>query len=222
MNEIMIEARGITKSYGQVTVLSGVDLDIEKHKITSISGASGAGKTTLLQILGTLNAPDAGSLTIGGTRVDGLKGNALSAFRNQRIGFIFQFHRLLPEFTAVENVLMPAWIQGNDSSRHKDRAERLLKDLGLGSRLHHLPNQLSGGEQQRVAAARALMNEPEVVLADEPTGNLDSGNADSLFELFIELRDREGQTFVVVTHNDAMAQRGDARLHLMDGRMAQP
>ncbi len=222
MKEIMIEAYGITKSYGQVTVLNGVDLEIEKHKITAISGASGAGKTTLLQILGTLDAPDSGTLSIGGTRVEGLQGNALSAFRNRRIGFIFQFHRLLPEFTAVENVLMPAWIQGNDSDRHKERAERLLKDLGLGSRLRHLPNQLSGGEQQRVAAARALMNEPDVVLADEPTGNLDSGNANSLFELFVELRDREGQTFVVVTHNDAMAARGDARLHLKDGQISSP
>ena len=222
MNEIMIEARGIVKSFGDVRVLKGVDLDIEQHKITSISGASGAGKTTLLQILGTLHTPDAGSLTIGGTQVDGLQGKALAEFRNRRIGFIFQFHRLLPEFSAVENVLMPAWIQGNDSSLHKSRAERLLKDLGLGSRLHHLPNQLSGGEQQRVAAARALMNEPDVVLADEPTGNLDSGNADSLFELFVELRDREGQTFVVVTHNEAMASRGDARLHLVDGNIALP
>lgn len=221
MNEIMIEARGIVKSFGDVRVLKGVDLNIEKHKITSISGASGAGKTTLLQILGTLHTPDAGELSIGGTRVEGLHGKALAEFRNQRIGFIFQFHRLLPEFTAVENVLMPAWIQGNDSALHKSRAERLLKDLGLGSRLHHLPNQLSGGEQQRVAAARALMNEPDVVLADEPTGNLDSGNADSLFELFVELRDREGQTFVVVTHNEAMADRGDARLHLVDGNIAQ-
>ena len=222
MNEIMIEARGIVKSFGDVRVLKGVDLDIEQHKITSISGASGAGKTTLLQILGTLHPPDAGALAIGGTQVHGLQGEALAEFRNQRIGFIFQFHRLLPEFSAVENVLMPAWIQGNDSSLHKSRAERLLKDLGMGSRLHHLPNQLSGGEQQRVAAARALMNEPDVVLADEPTGNLDSGNADSLFELFVELRDREGQTFVVVTHNEAMASRGDARLHLMDGNIALP
>ncbi len=222
MNEIMIEARGIVKSFGDVRVLKGVDLDIEQHKITSISGASGAGKTTLLQILGTLHTPDAGSLAIGGTQVHGLQRKALAEFRNQRIGFIFQFHRLLPEFSAVENVLMPAWIQGNDSSLHKSRAERLLKDLGMGSRLHHLPNQLSGGEQQRVAAARALMNEPDVVLADEPTGNLDSGNADSLFELFVELRDREGQTFVVVTHNEAMASRGDARLHLMDGNIALP
>lgn len=222
MNEIMIEARGIVKSFGDVRVLKGVDLDIEQHKITSISGASGAGKTTLLQILGTLHTPDAGSLAIGGTQVHGLQRKALAEFRNQRIGFIFQFHRLLPEFSAVENVLMPAWIQGNDSSLHKSRAERLLKDLGMGSRLHHLPNQLSGGEQQRVAAARALMNEPDVVLADEPTGNLDSGNADSLFELFVELRDREGQTFVVVTHNEAMASRGDARLHLIDGNIALP
>ena len=210
MNEIIIEARGITKSYGQVTVLNGVDLKIEKHKITSISGASGAGKTTLLQILGTLNSPDAGSLTIGDTCINELKGNALSTFRNKRIGFIFQFHRLLPEFTAVENVLMPAWIQGNDSNRYKDRAERLLKDLGLGSRFHHLPNQLSGGEQQRVAAARALMNEPDVVLADEPTGNLDSGNANSLFELFVELRDREGHHLGKRTRDLCWPRRGQS------------
>ena len=212
MNEIMIEARGISKSYGQVTVLSGVDLDIEKHKITSISGASGAGKTTLLQILGTLNAPDAGSLTIGGTHVDGLKGNALSAFRNQRIGFIFQFHRLLPEFTAVENVLMPAWIQGNESSRHKDRAERLLKDLGLGSRLHHLPNQLSGGEQQRVAAARALMNEPDVVLADEPTGSLDKSRGEDIIDLLKSLCVNNQTSLVVVTHDVEIASQMKRRL----------
>lgn len=219
MNEIMIEAHGITKSFGDVTVLKGLDLTIEKNKITSITGASGAGKTTLLQILGTLHTPDSGTLRIGGTELSQLDRKALAAFRNQRIGFIFQFHRLLPEFTALENVLMPAWIHGPETAHQKNRAERLLNDLGMGHRLHHHPSQLSGGEQQRVAAARALMNEPDVVLADEPTGNLDSGNAESLLELFIELRDREGQTFVVVTHNEGLAERGDARLHLIDGRL---
>ena len=215
----MIQARGITKSFGDVEVLRGIDLDIRRNEITAITGASGAGKTTLLQILGTLHAPDSGTLQIGDQHVESLKGKALAAFRNQRIGFIFQFHRLLPEFSALENVLMPAWIFGEDGTREKDRAERLLRDLGLGDRMHHSPNQLSGGEQQRVAAARALMNEPDVVLADEPTGNLDSGNADSLFELFEELRDREGQTFVVVTHNNRMAQRGNHQLTLADGRL---
>lgn len=215
----MIQARGITKSFGDVPVLRGIDLDIPRHQITSITGASGAGKTTLLQILGTLHAPDAGELVIGGKAVEQLKGQSLAEFRNRRIGFIFQFHRLLPEFNALENVLMPAWIAGKDGGREKSRAERLLRDLGLGDRMLHNPNQLSGGEQQRVAAARALMNEPDVVLADEPTGNLDSGNAESLFELFQELRDREGQTFVVVTHNQAMAQRGNFTLNLADGRL---
>ena len=219
MNEIMIEAQGITKAFGDVTVLKGLDLAIEKNKITSITGASGAGKTTLLQILGTLHTPDSGTLRIGGTEVSQLDRKALAAFRNRRIGFIFQFHRLLPEFTALENVLMPAWIHGPETALQKDRAQRLLNDLGMGHRLHHHPSQLSGGEQQRVAAARALMNEPDVVLADEPTGNLDSGNAESLLELFVELRDREGQTFVVVTHNEGLAERGDARLHLVDGRL---
>jgi lipoprotein-releasing system ATP-binding protein len=219
MNEIMIEAQGITKAFGDVTVLKGLDLAIEKNKITSITGASGAGKTTLLQILGTLHTPDSGTLRIGGTEVSQLDRKALAAFRNQRIGFIFQFHRLLPEFTALENVLMPAWIHGPETALQNDRAKRLLNDLGMGHRLHHHPSQLSGGEQQRVAAARALMNEPDVVLADEPTGNLDSGNAESLLELFVELRDREGQTFVVVTHNEGLAERGDARLHLVDGHL---
>jgi len=193
-------------------------LDIRRNEITAITGASGAGKTTLLQILGTLHSPDAGQLRIGDQHIESLKGSELAAFRNQRIGFIFQFHRLLPEFSALENVLMPAWISGQDGSLEKARAERLLKDLGMGDRMHHAPNKLSGGEQQRVAAARALMNQPDVVLADEPTGNLDSGNADSLFNLFEELRDREGQTFVVVTHNNAMAKRGNRTLHMADGQ----
>ena len=170
-----------------------------------------------MQILGTLDAPDAGELKIRGQHVNGLKGRNLSAFRNSNIGFIFQFHRLLQEFSALENVLMPAWVAGKDDQVTKDRASGLLRDLGLGDRLTHLPAQLSGGEQQRVAAARSLMNNPAVVLADEPTGNLDSGNADSLFDLFVELRDREGQTFVVVTHNEKLAARGDRTVSMRDG-----
>lgn len=217
MNDLMIEARGIRKQFGDLEVLKNIDLDIRSQEITSIVGASGAGKTTLLQILGTLDAPDAGELKIRGEHVIGLKGRNLSAFRNSNIGFIFQFHRLLQEFSALENVLMPAWVAGKDDQVTKDRASGLLRDLGLGDRLTHLPAQLSGGEQQRVAAARSLMNNPAVVLADEPTGNLDSGNADSLFDLFVELRDREGQTFVVVTHNEKLAARGDRIVSMQDG-----
>jgi lipoprotein-releasing system ATP-binding protein len=217
MNDLMIEARGIRKQFGDLEVLKNIDLDIRSQEITSIVGASGAGKTTLLQILGTLDAPDAGELKIRGEHVIGLKGRNLSAFRNSNIGFIFQFHRLLQEFSALENVLMPAWVAGKDDQVTKDRASGLLRDLGLGDRLTHLPAQLSGGEQQRVAAARSLMNNPAVVLADEPTGNLDSGNADSLFDLFVELRDREGQTFVVVTHNEKLAARGDRIVSMRDG-----
>ena len=217
MNDLMIEARGIRKQFGDLEVLKNIDLDIRSQEITSIVGASGAGKTTLLQILGTLDAPDAGELKIRGEHVIGLKGRNLSAFRNSNIGFIFQFHRLLQEFSALENVLMPAWVAGKDDKGTKDRASGLLRDLGLGDRLTHLPAQLSGGEQQRVAAARSLMNNPAVVLADEPTGNLDSGNADSLFDLFVELRDREGQTFVVVTHNEKLAARGNRIVSMRDG-----
>ncbi len=217
MNDLMIEARAIRKQFGDLEVLKNIDLDIRSQEITSIVGASGAGKTTLLQILGTLDAPDAGELKIRGQHVNGLKGRNLSAFRNSNIGFIFQFHRLLQEFSALENVLMPAWVAGKDDQVTKDRASGLLRDLGLGDRLTHLPAQLSGGEQQRVAAARSLMNNPAVVLADEPTGNLDSGNADSLFDLFVELRNREGQTFVVVTHNEKLAARGDRTVSMRDG-----
>jgi lipoprotein-releasing system ATP-binding protein len=217
MNDLMIEARGIRKQFGDLEVLKNIDLDIRSQEITAIVGASGAGKTTLLQIIGTLDAPDAGELKIRGQHVIGLKGRSLSAFRNSNIGFIFQFHRLLQEFSALENVLMPAWVAGKDDQITKDRASGLLRDLGLGDRLTHLPAQLSGGEQQRVAAARSLMNNPAIVLADEPTGNLDSGNADSLFDLFLELRDREGQTFVVVTHNERLAARGDRTVSMRDG-----
>jgi len=221
MNDLMIEARGIRKQFGDLEVLKNIDLDIRSQEITSIVGASGAGKTTLLQIIGTLDAPDAGELKIRGQHVLGLKGRNLSAFRNSNIGFIFQFHRLLQEFSALENVLMPAWVAGKDDQITKDRASGLLRDLGLGDRLTHMPAQLSGGEQQRVAAARSLMNNPAIVLADEPTGNLDSGNADSLFDLFLELRDREGQTFVVVTHNERLASRGDRTVSMRDGVIIQ-
>jgi len=215
----MIQARGIAKKFGSFEVLKGIDLDIPKGEITSIVGASGAGKTTLLQILGTLNTPDAGTLRIGGQEVHALNRKQLAAFRNQHIGFIFQFHRLLPEFTALENVLMPAWIAGNDGKEYEQYATQLLVDLGLQDHLKQSPSTLSGGEQQRVAAARALMNRPSVVLADEPTGNLDSGNADSLFDLFVELRDRVQQTFIVVTHNEKLAQRGDNLIKLADGKL---
>ena len=215
----MIQARGIAKKFGSFEVLKGIDLDIPKGEITSIVGASGAGKTTLLQILGTLNTADAGTLRIGGQEVHALNRKQLAAFRNQHIGFIFQFHRLLPEFTALENVLMPAWIAGNDGKEYEQYATQLLVDLGLQDHLKQSPSTLSGGEQQRVAAARALMNRPSVVLADEPTGNLDSGNADSLFDLFVELRDRVQQTFIVVTHNEKLAQRGDHLIKLADGKL---
>lgn len=220
--EPLIVAENIRKSFGEVDVLRGIDLVIPSGQITSIVGASGAGKTTLLQILGTLLPPDSGELRIQGVSVRHLKGKALAAFRNAHIGFIFQFHRLLPEFNALENVLLPAWVAGRDDRATRDRAERLLRDLGLGDRLTHAPAALSGGEQQRVAAARALMNEPAVILADEPTGNLDSGNAAALFDLFKELRDREGATFAVVTHNADLAQSGDHIVRIQDGRILQP
>lgn len=219
MNATMIQARGIVKRFGSLQVLKGIDLDIQKGDITSIVGASGAGKTTLLQILGTLNTPDAGTLRIGNEDVHTLGRKQLAAFRNQHIGFIFQFHRLLPEFTALENVLMPAWIGGHDQKDAEEYATKLLVDLGLKDHLNQSPGTLSGGEQQRVAAARALMNRPSVVLADEPTGNLDSGNADSLFDLFIELQERVQQTFIVVTHNEQLAQRGNHILQLSDGKL---
>tara|TARA_Y100000385_G_scaffold287850_1_gene353019 strand:- start:63 stop:725 length:663 start_codon:yes stop_codon:yes gene_type:complete len=219
MNATMIEARGITKQFDSFDVLKGIDLDIPKGQITSIVGASGAGKTTLLQILGTLNTPDSGTLRIDNQDVHTLNQKQLAAFRNQHIGFIFQFHRLLPEFTALENVLMPAWIAGRNDKEAEGYATKLLVDLGLQDNLQQSPSTLSGGEQQRVAAARALMNQPSVVLADEPTGNLDSGNADSLIDLFEELRDRVKQTFIVVTHNEKLAQRGDHVIKLSDGKL---
>lgn len=215
----MIQARGITKQFDSFDVLKGIDLDIPKSQITSIVGASGAGKTTLLQILGTLNTADSGTLRIDNQDVHALNRKQLAAFRNQHIGFIFQFHRLLPEFTALENVLMPAWIAGRNDKEAKSYATQLLVELGLQDHLQKSPSTLSGGEQQRVAAARALMNQPSVVLADEPTGNLDSDNAESLFDLFVELRDRVKQTFIVVTHNEKLAERGDHVVKLSDGKL---
>lgn len=216
----MIKATQLTRAYGDLPVLKGIDLLIEPGEIVSIVGASGAGKSTLLHILGTLDRPDGGQVFIDNQEVTRLASKALAQFRNQRIGFIFQFHNLLAEFTALENVCMPAWI-GNQTDERvvRQRATELLTRLGLGDRLHHLPSQLSGGEQQRTAVARALVNQPAVVFADEPSGNLDSSNAQELHRLFFSLRDELGQTFVIVTHNDELARMADRRLEMRDGKM---
>jgi lipoprotein-releasing system ATP-binding protein len=213
----MIEAQGIKKKYGTLEVLKGVDLRVAKGEVVSIVGASGAGKTTLLQILGTLENADAGSLTIDGQHVTGLGRRALSAFRNKHIGFVFQFHQLLPEFTALENVMMPGLIAGRSKYDCLPRAVELLTRLNVLARKEHKPNQLSGGEQQRVAVARALFNNPSVVLADEPSGNLDSAHAKELHQLFFELRKEIGQTFVIVTHNEELADMADRKLTIKDG-----
>lgn len=213
----MIKTSGIVKSYNGLQVLKGINLHIEAGEIVSIVGASGAGKTTLLQILGTLDKPDNGSIIIAGTDVTKLKQNSLSAFRNRQIGFVFQFHQLLPEFTALENVCMPAWIAKTSKSVAEKRAKELLDYLGLSERMKHKPSELSGGEQQRVAVARALMNAPSVLLADEPSGNLDSKNAQELHDLFFKLRDEFKQTFVIVTHNEELANRADRKLTIKDG-----
>ena len=214
----MIQAENIVKRYGDLEVLRGVDLTVKSGEIVSIVGASGAGKTTLLQILGTLALPDAGTLSVGGQSTSGMSRRELSAFRNTHLGFVFQFHRLLPEFNALENVMMPAWIAGNKGKGAQALATHLLEELGLGHRLEHNPSELSGGEQQRVAVARALMNEPSVLLADEPSGNLDSENASALHDLFFDLRERLGQTIVLVTHNEDLANRADRMLRMADGR----
>ena len=214
----MIQATNIVKRFGELEVLRGVDLTVNAGEIVSIVGASGAGKTTLLQILGTLDLPDAGEVAIGGQSTAGLSRRELSAFRNAHLGFVFQFHRLLPEFNALENVLMPAWIAGKSTDESRVRAKELLEELGMGHRIEHNPSELSGGEQQRVAVARALMNAPSVLLADEPSGNLDSENAAMLHDLFFELRDRLGQTIVLVTHNEPLAQRADRMLRMADGQ----
>ena len=213
----MIDASGIRKRYGTLEVLKGVDLHVAKGEIVSIVGASGAGKTTLLQILGTLERADGGSLRIAGEELLGMGSAALSAFRNRHIGFVFQFHHLLPEFTALENVLMPGLIAGKSQNECRPRAEELLTRLNVIARKEHKPSQLSGGEQQRVAVARALFNSPSVVLADEPSGNLDSAHARELHQLFFDLRKELGQTFVIVTHNEELANMADRKLTIKDG-----
>jgi lipoprotein-releasing system ATP-binding protein len=213
----MISAKNIHKAYGPLHVLKGVDVDIRQGEVISIVGASGAGKTTLLHILGTLDRPDSGSLTIGDTEITRLQGRRISVFRNRQIGFVFQFHHLLPEFTALENVCMPAFIAGTGKKQAEEKAAELLGFLGLSDRLQHKPSELSGGEQQRVAVARALINDPAVILADEPSGNLDSATARELHRLFFTLRDKFRQTFVIVTHNEELAAMADRKLVMKDG-----
>lgn len=213
----MIRAKEIHKSYGTLNVLKGVSLSIESGEIVSIVGASGAGKSTLLHIIGTLDQPDSGKLEIAGTNINSLSDRKLSAFRNKNIGFVFQFHHLLPEFTALENVCIPAFIAGIGKREAEQRAKKILNLLGLEKRMEHKPAALSGGEQQRVAVARALINQPAVVLADEPSGNLDSVNAKELHQLFFQLREEFKQTFVIVTHNEELAEMADRRLVMKDG-----
>ena len=213
----MIKLEGITKSFGSLQVLKGIDLEINKGEIVSIVGPSGAGKTTLLQIMGTLDEPDAGTVQIDGTVVSRMKEKELSAFRNKNIGFVFQFHQLLPEFTALENVMIPALIAGVSSKEANNRATKILDFMGLVDRASHKPNELSGGEKQRVAVARALINDPAVILADEPSGNLDTHNKEDLHQLFFELRDRLGQPFVIVTHDEELAKITDRTVHMVDG-----
>ncbi len=213
----MIKAQNIRKSFGNLQVLRGIDLEVPAGKIYSIVGASGAGKTTLLQILGTLSLPDEGKVWIDGHEVSGMGEKELSWFRNRKLGFVFQFHHLLPEFTALENVAIPAYIAGFSKAKADARSRELLRFLGLEARCDHKPSQLSGGEKQRVAVARALVNKPAVVMADEPSGNLDSRNRDELHDLLFSLRNELGQTFVIVTHDDSFAERSDRIIHIKDG-----
>lgn len=213
----MIEAKNIRKSYGELQVLKGIDLTINEKEIVTIVGASGAGKSTLLHILGTLDTPDQGELCYNKVNVSGLSSNKLSDFRNSNIGFVFQYHHLLPEFTALENVCIPAWIKGKGKKDAEKRALELLGLLGLSDRITHKPGELSGGEQQRVAVARALINRPDVVLADEPSGNLDTHTKNELHQLFFTLREELGQTFVIVTHDTGLAAMSDRQIQLCDG-----
>lgn len=215
----MITAQGIKKKYGNLEVLKGVDVTIEKGEVVSIVGASGAGKSTLLHIIGTLDKADAGTLHFDGKKVNTLSSNELADFRNKHVGFIFQFHNLLPEFTALENVCIPAFIGKKNRAESEKRALELLDFLGLGGRAEHKPNEMSGGEQQRVAVARALMNAPDIILADEPSGNLDSKNARELHQLFFDLRKQFNQTFVIVTHNEELSKMADRTLVMKDGRL---
>ena len=215
---MMIDAKGIEKSFGTLKVLKGIDLQVEKSEVTSIMGASGAGKSTLLQILGTLSTPDAGSLIIDGTDITGLGRREISRFRNLKLGFVFQFHHLLPEFTSLENVMIPALIAGKSEKTAKDEALKLLDTMGLAERTSHKPSELSGGEQQRVAIARALVNRPSVLFADEPSGNLDSVTKSEIHSLFFRLRDELGQTIVIVTHDPELAKMCDRSLFMKDGQ----
>lgn len=215
----MLQAKDIHKHYGQLEVLKGVDLEMNKGEIVSIVGPSGSGKSTLLHILGTLDRPDKGEISISGNRVNALNDKQLAIFRNKHVGFVFQFHHLLPEFTAVENVCIPGWINGRKKKEVAERASSLLESLGLGKRLDNKPGALSGGEQQRVAVARALINDPLIIFADEPTGNLDSGNARELHELFFQLRKKFDQTFLIVTHNEDLARMSDRVMHMKDGKI---
>ena len=213
----MIEIKNIRKSFGSLEVLRGIDLTINKGEVVSIVGPSGAGKTTLLQIIGTLDKPDTGTICVDSIDVTTLSQKKLSDFRNEHIGFVFQFHQLLPEFTAIENVMIPAYIAGVSNKEARKKAEELLRFMGLTERAHHKPNELSGGEKQRVAVAHALINNPAVILADEPSGSLDSKNKEELHQLFFDLRDKFGQTFVIVTHDESLAQLTDRTIHMRDG-----
>lgn len=215
----MIDIKNITKSFDSLQVLKGIDLHINKGEVVSIVGPSGAGKTTLLQIIGTLDKPDTGTICIDGVDTSKLNQKQLAAFRNKHLGFVFQFHQLLPEFTAIENIMIPAFIAGTKPSQAEQRARELMQFLGLTDRAHHKPNELSGGEKQRIAVARALMNNPAVVLADEPSGSLDSTNKKELHQLFFDLRDRFGQTFVIVTHDEELASLTDRTIKMRDGKL---
>ena len=215
----MLQARGIKKSYGNLQILKGVDLDVERGEIITIIGASGAGKSTFLHIIGTLDHPGHGTVRLNNVDIHTLSSKKLSAFRNEQIGFIFQFHHLLPEFTALENICIPAFIAGKGKKDAENKAFELLELLGLSDRANHKPNELSGGEQQRVAVARALVNDPAIILADEPSGNLDSNNAENLHHLFVNLRDTLNQTFVIVTHNENLANLADRKVLMKDGQI---
>jgi lipoprotein-releasing system ATP-binding protein len=217
----MLKAANIQKFYGKLQVLKGVDLKIAKSEIVSIAGPSGSGKSTLLHILGTLDAPSAGEVIINGQVVNFLREKQVAAFRNKHIGFVFQFHHLLPEFSAIENVCIPGWMAGRKKKEVAEKAVELLETLGLKDRVENKPGSLSGGEQQRVAVARALINDPSIIFADEPTGNLDSGNARELHQLFFDLRNRMGQTFLIVTHNEELATMSDRILHMKDGKIVE-
>lgn len=215
----MIKLEGITKSFGSLQVLKGIDLEINKGEIVSIVGPSGAGKTTLLQIMGTLDSPDAGTIRMNDIEISKMKQKELSLFRNKHIGFVFQFHQLLPEFTALENIMIPAFIAGESSKQASARAKEILSFMGLTDRAGHKPNELSGGEKQRVAVARALVNSPAVILADEPSGSLDTQNKEELHQLFFDLRNQFEQTFVIVTHDENLASITDRTIHMIDGRI---